>query len=266
MTPFPHRAALIALVVLAVSTSARPAEHGATSVKGEKVDKPVQGSATAAGLANPIVMLLRNPGVHAELKLSESQRAAFRTLVADLDQSVWALRDVSPESDEGSPQWGTVFGALQRRLQNILEPAQKRRLTQLVLRAKGLSVLLQPEVAEPMRLSAYQQQEIRHITEATRRAVQALHQKAAGSNARALARESNRIKIKESDKIIAVLNESQKKQVAALFGKRFDLSQVRWVGVTAPELQEADAWINSEPLTLAKLHGRVVALHFWTFG
>lgn len=263
MAPFPHRAVLATLAVLTLSTPVRAAEQDA---RGEKVDKPVQGSASATGLASPIVMLLRNPGVHAELKLSPPQRAAFRTLIADLDQSVWALRDVSPESDEGSPQWGTVFGALQRRLRKILEPAQKRRLTQLVLRAKGLSVLLQPEVAEAIRLSAYQEQELRHITEATRRAVQALHQKVAGRNARALARESNRIKLEESDKIVAVLNEAQKKQIAALFGKRFDLSQVRWVGVTAPELQEADAWINSAPLTLAKLHGRVVALHFWTFG
>ena len=33
-----------------------------------------------------------------------------------------------------------------------------------------------------------------------------------------------------------------------------------------PELQGVTEWINSKPLTLAGLKGRVVVLHFWTFG
>jgi len=34
----------------------------------------------------------------------------------------------------------------------------------------------------------------------------------------------------------------------------------------APEFRDVDAWINSKPLTYAKLRGRVVVVHFWTFG
>ena len=34
----------------------------------------------------------------------------------------------------------------------------------------------------------------------------------------------------------------------------------------APELKGIDEWINSKPLTLKDLKGKVVALHFWTFG
>jgi hypothetical protein len=36
--------------------------------------------------------------------------------------------------------------------------------------------------------------------------------------------------------------------------------------VAAPELQGIDAWINSKPLALKDLRGKVVVLHFWTFG
>ena len=33
----------------------------------------------------------------------------------------------------------------------------------------------------------------------------------------------------------------------------------------APELRGITAWINSPPLTLASLRGKVVLVHFWTF-
>ena len=36
--------------------------------------------------------------------------------------------------------------------------------------------------------------------------------------------------------------------------------------IPAPELAGADAWINSKPLQLKDLRGKVVVLHFWTFG
>jgi hypothetical protein len=36
--------------------------------------------------------------------------------------------------------------------------------------------------------------------------------------------------------------------------------------VAAPELAGIEAWINSKPLALKDLRGKVVVLHFWTFG
>ncbi len=37
------------------------------------------------------------------------------------------------------------------------------------------------------------------------------------------------------------------------------------IGQAAPEIT-GGPWINSEPLTLAKLRGRVVFVEFWTYG
>jgi thiol-disulfide isomerase/thioredoxin len=37
-------------------------------------------------------------------------------------------------------------------------------------------------------------------------------------------------------------------------------------GQTAPEFEDLQGWINSEPLTLRGLRGRVIFLDFWTFG
>jgi hypothetical protein len=36
--------------------------------------------------------------------------------------------------------------------------------------------------------------------------------------------------------------------------------------VPAPELRGIEKWINSKPLSLKQLRGKVVILHFWTFG
>lgn len=36
--------------------------------------------------------------------------------------------------------------------------------------------------------------------------------------------------------------------------------------VAAPELDGIEAWVNTKPLALKNLKGKVVVLHFWTFG
>ncbi len=36
--------------------------------------------------------------------------------------------------------------------------------------------------------------------------------------------------------------------------------------IAAPEFKDVDEWINTKPLRLKDLRGKVVVLHFWTFG
>lgn len=38
------------------------------------------------------------------------------------------------------------------------------------------------------------------------------------------------------------------------------------MNIPAPELKAIDEWINSKALQLKDLRGKVVVLHFWTFG
>jgi hypothetical protein len=43
-------------------------------------------------------------------------------------------------------------------------------------------------------------------------------------------------------------------------------AQVPRTGTPAPDVGGGGAWINSAPLTLAALRGRVVLVEFWTYG
>ena len=36
--------------------------------------------------------------------------------------------------------------------------------------------------------------------------------------------------------------------------------------IPAPELKGINEWINSKPISLSDLKGKVVVVHFWTFG
>ena len=38
------------------------------------------------------------------------------------------------------------------------------------------------------------------------------------------------------------------------------------IGTDAPELKGITSWINSKPLSLSSLKGKIVLLHFWTVG
>ena len=53
--------------------------------------------------------------------------------------------------------------------------------------------------------------------------------------------------------------------MAKLIQRNGDRYSEDWIGRPAPELSAGD-WLNSKPLKLSDLNGKVVLLEFWTFG
>ncbi len=70
----------------------------------------------------------------------------------------------------------------------------------------------------------------------------------------------------EQDTILQTLTDLQRQKLRAMVGANFDLQQLSRVTFKAPELEGGTEWINSQPLSLEDLRGKVVALHFWAFG
>ena len=218
-----------------------------------------------AAAGQPSVLLIRDPSIRAELRLSEEQDRKIRKLMDVVDGPLWGLRDLPPA--ESNAQFKPLLGKAERELEGILKPDQGRRLRQIVLQARGISGMVDPDVPDRLGLTAAQRGKVRDILAQTHKAVRALeHRAREEGRAEHHLQAARKLRTRQDGAIMALLTDAQKRRCWALLGKPFDLSRVKPIAIKAPELREATAWINSKPLTLAELRGRVVAVHFWTFG
>jgi hypothetical protein len=246
--------AAIALVALASSLAGqepkRPGQEGADSA-----NRPEPG----AELAGSLAILLREPAVHAELELTAEQVAALEAAMAEIDHDLWLARDVSP--DKSGPQVSALVARVEARLPEILREAQRDRLRQILLQSQRLSLVALPEVIDKLGVSAVQARRIEKLLADMRRNRE--KRKGGGDSSQAQPAQSA-----ESDerKLLAVFTVRQQQQLKALVGKPFDFSRIRYLYSKAPGLAGISQWINSEPLALEQLRGRVVALHFFAFG
>ena len=209
--------------------------------------------------------LIRDPAIQTELGLSPDQRRAIRTLLDEVDGPLWALRDLPPK--EAGEKLRPLVVRVENGLAGLLDARQRSRLDQIAVQYRGLPALLDPDLSGKLSLRDDQRGQIQSIVRETRLALRKLEERSRkGERRDVLEDTAGRLRTDGREKILAVLTAPQKRQWATLVGEPFDLSRANPLAVKAPELREANAWVNSEPLSLAKLRGRVVALHFWTFG
>src|SRR5262245_17365275 len=81
---------------------------------------------------NPDRLLLHEPAVVHEIKLSSTERKALQDFVDELDLSVFPLRNKS--QDEMQPALTKVFAKQQQGLKAMLRPQQQKRLNEIYIR------------------------------------------------------------------------------------------------------------------------------------
>jgi peroxiredoxin len=251
---------LIAVVVVAGMASAAQVRDGkdgraATQPATQPAGRGVDWSA----------FLIHDAAVQAELKLSDPQRKAVREAIEQVEEPLWSLRDLPP--DEAARKSEALAGKLQERLKGALSETQRGRLGQIALQYGGAAALLNMEPTSRLALTEDQRQRIAAVAEKTRLAFEGIAGLSRnGQRQDVLDKLSQRVRIEERNEIRAALTNPQKQLLLTLVGKPFDLSRVKPMTFHAPEFRGEQVWINSQPLTLAGLRGKVVLVHFWTFG
>ena len=210
------------------------------------------------------IVLLHDASVRAELKIDSPQAAAVDALLAEVGYPLFLLRDAARgEREQALVSLQKVF---RDKLVAILNLHQRERLSQLVFQARGSSAIVSPENVAALGLSKGQVMRVNKLLDETKKAVAQIDKLNAHRSDAERASLRNARYEQEHEKISGLLDDHQRSELQALIGKSFDLSHLRWITTVAPELKPLDTWLNSEPLELKQLRGKVVVLHFWAFG
>ncbi len=223
--------------------------------------------AAPAAALSPTAFLIRDPVVVAELQLNARQKSALAELAVVANESAWKFRDLVPEAGIGSDEISRFNAALDVKLDELLTGSQKERLIAISLQVQGITALGNAQVAERLALSLDQRKSIaRLLVEAQRALGDVRKQAQTGKNSVPLGRQIEALRSGLQSDLSAALTSEQRDTWKTLLGRPIDQSKLQRLTAQAPELRDVETWINSEPHTLAKLRGQVIALHFWTFG
>jgi len=247
---FAHRANGLGLMLLLIGQSSGLAATRASDTSNSNGVEP-----------DTTPMLIRDAAVRSELKLSAEQAKTINLALRDANRAVLALRDADRRTaDEGIR---TAMQRLDKNLLQTLAPIQRNRFREITLHVLGAMALLRPDVAQALNLSEPQRQRLLALA---RTATAPAKDVAADAETQPSDVPASPRQRERDRRMYAVLTAEQKGAFSKLLGKPFDLSRVELIGVDAPEFENASAWINGGPLTMADLRGQVVVVHFYTFG
>lgn len=208
--------------------------------------------------------IVRDPSVHAELGLKPKEVEAVQGVIAEVDESFWQLRDVPVK--KCAAQLDALHDRLEQGLKRRLTPAQVDRIHQIVLQARGWKSLVSPELVDKLKLSPEQVSRLKTALADATKERETMEKEIVGQSVASQNAARTKLRNADTKRFSEVLNSRQQSEFTRLLGTPFDHSKIVQIGCVAPELRGVTAWINSEPLTLEQLRGKVVVVHFWAFG
>jgi peroxiredoxin len=216
--------------------------------------------------SDPLLILLRAPRVRRELALRPQQVESLERAIDEIDGPLWRLRDAQFQSAENSKKAWQCIDQVESALGEILEQDQRARLRQMTVQARGPQALLLADVIHALKLSPSQVKRIAEILDEMRKEAQRPQKESTGKTESGRSQEAGKQLLAQRKKVAAVLSEDQRRRLQRLAGPAYDFSALPRRFVRAPEIRGVEPWINSAPLTLADLRGKVVVFHFFTFG
>jgi peroxiredoxin len=203
-------------------------------------------------LTDPTILLIRDDAVRTELACTPEQKKSLDELLRKHNRMLLAIRDVSPSGADETAR--PALAEIRGELAKLFTDEQKLRLQGLTLQAQGYDALLRQDIIEAIKLTDEQQSQLKEISARFREQA-----KEPGAEVAALQAERHK-------DVVAVLSPQQQNQYGTLLGEAFDFTKVVKSPAWAPEFIGNEEWINSQPLKLADLRGKVVVVHFFAFG
>lgn len=208
--------------------------------------------------------LVHAPEVHKELELNAEQIKKLEALLANVDQT-WFPSRILPDGKRRS-----VTDELEARVWKWFDDEtttkQKLRLKQLEYYAQATRMLLRSDVASQLDLNTTQLQKLAVLARATDKCELVLARTTFGaSELPAIKKRYEQATKAERDAVMTILSPEQRSKLKSLMGSPFDASTLKRVYAFAPEFVPADHWINTSPLSMKELRGKVVLIHFYAF-
>jgi peroxiredoxin len=207
-------------------------------------------------IPNPSTMVLRSPEVLRELAVSGTQAAAVNSLLGDVERALWQLRDDAP--DTRNQKALALLEPLIETLGSVLSPLQMQRYQEIVFQAQGVGALSDPQIARSLSLTSGQTKQISTILASLQ---ETLSRVPPGQKALI-----NQAQTRAGREVIGVLNVAQRQIWRSLLGDSVDFTNVPQRAFKVPEFKMVDTWLNASPLTMAQFEGKVVVVHFYTYG
>ncbi|TWU28495.1 redoxin domain-containing protein [Bythopirellula polymerisocia] len=211
-----------------------------------------------------LLSLLHAPEVHKELGLTNEQVKDLEGLFSEIDGRWFAAR-ILPRD-----QQSTIVTELEGKVWNWFDkhtkPDQQQRLQQLEYYSQAGRMLLRPDLAKQIELQAAEQASLAELARDVQAAEQNLQNTQYGDpKIPELQSELKKAAEAERAGLTQYLTTSQKEQLSKILGEAFDTTKLKRIYPMAPEFVSVKYWINSAPLKLAELRGKVVLVHFYAF-
>lgn len=212
----------------------------------------------------PFLFLVRDPVVHREANLTEEQLVKLKALNDRVDLDLWSMRNKSAEQMIKIMESATK--ETQAAMVKFLEKDQRKRIRQIEFWVLGEKSILLDNVAKYLKATPEELSEVRQIiVDAEKKLAGLKEELQAGGDLKALNEQWADIKHQQRKDALDVLSEEQRQRFRAMLGKQVELGQLGRIRMKVPDFVTNSKWVNSEPLTLEKLKGKVVALHFYAF-
>ncbi len=215
-------------------------------------------------LPQRLLQLVHTPEVQAELNLTPEKSEAFEKMLQRVDAQWLPSRNLPP--DEMRATVAELENEVRQWAVANLSKGQARRLHQIECQSQGVRAMLREVLGKRLELTPEQLDGFLTRARATEAVQEELRQAQQGgaSTEETQSRLAEAVK-SEQDALADALTPAQHEALWKLLGKPFDTSRLTRIYPLAPEIVPGENWINSEPLTLASLRGKVVLVHFYAF-